>query len=668
MRDRQKKRVTTFNRFYVALMFATILIIGGLAVYALAVTQQFGNLVARADERTNDAHGRMSAALDREQVELLSPTGAPAPLRLRRFLRADQVFAEALVEFERDATTADVPLVLIARAQHDEYVAHARTVVAAIGRGDRLGAELIEVRDVRPRLEAIRRILDAISAESLASRLREAVKDRNNIVVLEWLIVAATAVGLILMSGFAMLLRRYQLAAIVATDAQFAGLEEAALVDGLTHLGNHRAFSDDFAREIARAKRKRHPLSLVLIDVDDFKAFNDRRGHSHGDEILALVGKHLRTLRQEDRSYRVGGDEFALLLFETSPAAVRTVLTRLQQAAHGTLAGATLSIGYVNLTPEQLDLEPYELADTALYEAKRRGRNNIVCFEDVADTVHVFSPRKAELVRRVINEGLLSIAFQPIWDIASAVPLAFEALARPDTELGLAGPQEAFDIAERIRQVYELDKVCIGKALEAASNLPPGSIIFLNVAPASLAHPSFDPNAFVASIKAAGIQPDHVVIELTERYIDNPAIIIQRAQTLRSLGVRMALDDTGSGHAGLEILSKLSVDFVKIDRSLLVKAIDDRTARGVLAGIIAIARETGSYLIAEGIESEALLDFACDAHVARDVAFPGIRGVQGYLLGRPEVGRMNLRALERHHEYLETRSTVDAVASGPKAA
>jgi EAL domain-containing protein (putative c-di-GMP-specific phosphodiesterase class I) len=131
----------------------------------------------------------------------------------------------------------------------------------------------------------------------------------------------------------------------------------------------------------------------------------------------------------------------------------------------------------------------------------------------------------------------------------------------------------------------------------------------------------------------------------------------------------MALDDTGSGHAGLEILSKLSVDFVKIDRLLLVKAIDDRTARGVLAGIIAIARETGSYLIAEGIENGAMLDFACDAHGAREVAFPGIRGVQGYLLGRPEVGQVNLRSLEQHHEYLEThRRHGIAVASGPKAA
>jgi diguanylate cyclase (GGDEF)-like protein len=665
--DRHGLRVAAFNRFYVVLMFATIFAIGGLGVYARIVSQQSGDLVAQADDRANNAH-RMALALDRAQVELISQPRERGAARLRRFLKADRLFLGALAEFERDAVTEHVPLVRILRPQHDAYVRHARTVALAIGRGDRQRAWLIEARYVRPRFETIRRVLDEISAGSFAASVRATENDNHTDVALEWLIVAATAIGIILMSGFALLLRRYQRVALDATRAQVVALEQAALTDNLTRLGNHRAFSDDFAREIARAKRNHRPLALALIDIDDFKAVNDTRGHSHGDEVLTLVGEHLRMLRQEDRSYRVGGDEFAVLLVETSPAAARTVLTRLKQDAQLKLLGATLSVGYVNLTPEQLEGEPYELADTALYEAKRRGRNNIVCFDDISDDVDVFSPRKAELVRKLIKGGLLSIAFQPIWDIESAFPLAFEALARPDPELGLDGPQEAFDIAERIRQVYELDKVCIGKALEAASNLPSGSIIFLNVAPASLAHPGFDPNAFVASVQAAGIRPEHVVIELTERYIDNPAIIIQRAQTLRSLGVRMALDDTGSGHAGLEILSKLSVDFVKIDRLLLVKAIDDRTARGVLAGIIAIARETGSYLIAEGIENEELLDFACDAHVARDVAFPGIRGVQGYLLGRPEIGRMNLRSLERHHQYLETRSHGDAVASGPKAA
>ena len=480
VRDPQNALAAAFNRCYVVLMFATIFAIGGSGAYALTMSQQSGDLVSRADGRANEAH-QMASALDREQVELLSPTGESGSARLRRFLKANFFFEVALAEFELNAGTDDVPRVLTLRPQHDGYVRAARTVVTASARGDRHGAELIEARDVRPRLEAIRRIFDAISTEALADSVRATVQDRRNDAAAKWLVAATTAVGLILMSGFAMLLRRYQRAAVKAADAQLAGLKQAALSDNLTQLGNHRAFSDDFVREIARAKRNGHPLALALIDVDHFKAVNDLRGHSHGDDVLALVGAHLGKLRQEDRAYRVGGDEFALLLVETNPEAARTVLTRLKQETQEALSGATLSIGYVNLTPEQLDHEPYELADSALYEAKHRGRNNIVCFDDITEAVDVFSPRKAELVRKLINERLLSIAFQPIWDIESAFPLAFEALARPDPELGLSGPQEAFDIAERIRQVYELDRVCIGKALEAASNLPAGSTIFVNV-------------------------------------------------------------------------------------------------------------------------------------------------------------------------------------------
>jgi diguanylate cyclase (GGDEF)-like protein len=666
--ERLGARAAAFNRFYIVLMFATILGIGGIGMYARVVSQQNGETVARADDRANGAHA-MAATLNREQTVVHSPTREVAAPRLRRLGQADRAFGRAFAEFAADGRAEDAAYVRELRTQHDRYATHTRAAATAFAGGDLRRAELIEARDVRPSLDAMRRTFDAISTDSIAMSVRATENDRRGDIALEWMIGAATAIGVILMIGFALLLRRYQRAAVKAAGAQLAALEQAALTDNLTQLGNHRAFSDDFAREIARAKRNGHPLALALIDVDDFKAVNDLHGHSHGDEVLTRVGEHLRALRQEDRSYRVGGDEFALLLVETSSSAAQAVLMRLKQAAQDNLMGATLSIGYVNLTSGQLEQEPYELADSALYEAKRRGRNNIVCFDDITDDVNVFSPRKAELVRRVIAEGLLSIAFQPIWDIESASPLAFEALARPAPELGLSGPQEAFDIAERIRQVYELDSVCIAKTLAAASNLPGGSTIFINVSPGSLSHPDFDPNAFVAAVRAAGIEPDRVVIELTERRIENVAIIIQRARALRSLGVRMALDDTGSGHAGLEILSKLSVDFVKIDRSLLVQAVDDRTARGVLAGIIAIARETGSYLIAEGIENVALLDFACDAHDARNLTFLGIRGVQGYLLGRPELGQVNVHALERHHDYLKTRRRLGHPQEiGPKAA
>ncbi|MEA2786347.1 MAG: hypothetical protein QOF71_2451 [Candidatus Eremiobacteraeota bacterium] len=656
-------RATAFNRFYVALMFLVIASIGGCGVFALVQSQQSADVAAAGDDRTSELR-RMTSALDNQQVELRSETPARDNGRMERFLAAGRRFRAAMTELESDTKTSEIPVVRTIRPLHDTYVRYGIAEVTEISRGHERAARLMEKQHAWPSLAAIRHALDTAAAQSYVANERgdALVREGNHWLIA--LIAAVTLVGLLLMSFIAAVMEQYKRRAATAAEEKVAGLEQAALSDNLTGLGNHRAFSEDFAREIARAKRNRHPLVLALFDIDDFKAVNDSRGHAHGDDVLAGAGRLLRSLREEDRAYRVGGDEFALLLVETDPAAAAIALGRLRKDASEKLCGATLSVGYVNLTAEQLDLEPYELADTALYEAKRRGRDAIVCFDEIADSVDVFSPRKAEIVRRLIAEGLLSVAFQPIWDIDSTRPLAFEALARPAPELDLSGPQEAFDIAERIRQVYELDTVCIRKALESVPNLPPDSTIFLNVSPATLAHARFDPNDFVAQARAAGVDPKNLVIELTERRIEDQVSIIQRAQTLRALGVRMALDDTGSGHAGLEILSKLRLDFVKIDRSLLVKAIHDAGARGVLAGIIAIARETGSYLIAEGIESRELLDFACRAHDPGRATIAGIRGVQGYLLGRPELGQVNGRALEQHHAYLVTRLEGGA----PKAA
>lgn len=156
----------------------------------------------------------------------------------------------------------------------------------------------------------------------------------------------------------------------------------AALTDNLTQLGNHRAFSEDLERETARARRHSRQLTLALIDVDDFKSINDKGGHKQGDRVLLLLGQLLRTLRREDRAYRVGGDEFAVLLSETDAIAARAVLERLRKRAQDSLLGATVSIGFVSLDTD-LDQKPFELADAALYEAKRRGRNIVISSEQV---------------------------------------------------------------------------------------------------------------------------------------------------------------------------------------------------------------------------------------------------------------------------------------------
>ncbi|HEV3087616.1 MAG TPA: bifunctional diguanylate cyclase/phosphodiesterase [Candidatus Elarobacter sp.] len=647
-------RADVFNRLYVVVMFAVIVAIGSFGIFALARSQQSGSIVSNSFEHAADT-SEMGTALDREYAELLLQVRLQRATPSAAFVQATRTFEAVEGEVTADGWAAREPVIETLMPRHAAFVADSRSISDALAAGDPTWAQNVATEMVRPNVSAIQRGLDILSAVSFKAGVAEEAKAQRFSRLLQQLIAAVTVIGLALMAGFAVLLRRYKRWADAASAATLAALEQAALTDNLTKLGNNRSFYDDFEREIARAKRHDHSLVLALIDVDDFKAVNDKGGHSHGDAVLARVGDRLRRMRQEDRGYRIGGDEFALLLVETNPDAAVIALGRLQAEIRDSGLGATVSIGYVNLAGEQLDAESYELADTALYEAKRCGRNQTVCFENISGTVNVFSPRKADVVRKMIAQELVSTAFQPIWDVQSTLPLGFEALARPSAELGLAGPQEAFDVAQRLRQLPELDELCTRKALEAAVNLPQGSVIFINYSPASLAHAEFDPRAFVDTVRAAGLLPEQIVIELTERRIDDPSMVAKRAAALRALGIRIALDDTGSGHAGLEILSKVRFDFVKIDRLLVVEAMKNQEARGVLAGIIAIARETRSYLIAEGIETTEMLDFVRDAHTPKGADFGTVRGIQGYLLGRPELGRIDHELLDPHHAFLAAR-------------
>lgn len=219
------------------------------------------------------------------------------------------------------------------------------------------------------------------------------------------LIVCSTFVGIVLVSGLPVLLGTHRRAVARSAAENFAVFERASLTDNLTRIGNRRAFDEDFAREISRAKRNHYPLALALIDVDNFKLINRRRGRSAGDDVLMLLANRLGLLRQEDRAYRVGSDEFAVLLVDTEPQASRIALVRLRKEAQKGLLGATVSIGYANLAADLLDVESYELAIMALCEAKRRGPGSIVCFEHVVGEMIISAPARVRAREAVSRTG-----------------------------------------------------------------------------------------------------------------------------------------------------------------------------------------------------------------------------------------------------------------------
>jgi len=446
--------------------------------------------------------------------------------------------------------------------------------------------------------------------------------------------ITLSILGLVCLLGF-LFANHARQRLIRGHEAELQRMEEAVLVDSLTKIGNHRAFKEDLLREMSFAARHQVPLTLALLDIDEFKLVNDQNGHLHGDRVLRDLAGVLRGGRPEDRAYRIGGDEFALLLPHTSAADSRVVLERIRVTASKLLHGSTVSIGYTTVDDRGLTAEAFQnQADAALYLTKRGGRNGVSQFSASNEGTWMLSTERVQNLRRLLASDTLPIAFQPIWDLERAEIRAYEALLRPPASSGFRGPQDAFDLAERIGCAHELDRASWTAALRRAGELPAPALLFLNISPQTLDR-DFDVDEFAASVAAFGLLPERVVVEITERSIAHIDNVVAVARSLQGAGFGLALDDAGAGHAGLEIMSRQHFDYVKIDREIVVKAMSDRNASGVVAAIVAFAHVTGAYVIAEGVEDIAMLDFVDRAANARTPAGRGIRGAQGYLLHRP---------------------------------
>jgi diguanylate cyclase (GGDEF)-like protein len=403
--------------------------------------------------------------------------------------------------------------------------------------------------------------------------------------------------------------------------------------DGLTDLPNQRAFREDLEGELQSAQRHGDRLSVAAIDLDDFKLLNDRYGHAHGDAVLRRAATVLRDLRTGDRAYRVGGDEFVVLLARTGADGARTAAARLSAALRD--AGVAASIGLSELRPGHEADTLLAEADAALYEGKRHGGAGIVHFDDIRDRVAVTRHDEVRALHRLLEEGALTTAFQPIWNLGAGTLLGVEALSRPEPGCGLSNPAQAFDVAEQVGRVRELDALCVRSALRSAGELPPEALLFINVAPQTLDLDE-DDAWMLRAVHEAGLEPGRVVIEVTERFGGRTAAVLARLRRLREQGFKLALDDVGTGNSGLEMLREVGADFVKLDRSIVAGAPEESNARAVLLAMATFARQTGAYVIAEGIEDDALLEFVrtIDDALPREAATM-IQGAQGYGLGRP---------------------------------
>jgi diguanylate cyclase (GGDEF)-like protein len=469
-----------------------------------------------------------------------------------------------------------------------------------------------------------------VAAERRQSASRDFAAFESHLVTRSFALLAVFATGLPLVICL-FLITRYLERRDMERRAELERMHQAAYTDSLTGLPNHRAFHEALVEAVARSAADQTPLSVALIDIDDFKEINDGGGHAAGDSVLVKFARLAATVARSAKCYRVGGDEFALILPAANRAFAQATLGSLMTAARERIA-PTISIGFATCTTPDCGAEALrDQADAALYEAKQRGKDQVQFYDENLEARLSATSEKMIALRRLLHEGEVTMVFQPIIELPGGRTYAYEALLRLKGEFGIAGPEEAFEIAVRMGLSRDLDSLCIARALEESRGLPAETRLFLNLHPSTLFHAGFSADDLLALVTRAGIAPERVVFEVTEQTAAPLKAITPHIRRLREHGFGVALDDVGSGNAGLQILRATTFDYIKLDRSVVHDACHD-TGRGVLEAVAAFARTTGAFLIAEGIESAEIAESLRSAGPGSDYL---VSGVQGFLFGRP---------------------------------
>ncbi len=388
-------------------------------------------------------------------------------------------------------------------------------------------------------------------------------------------------------------------------------LSHQANHDPLTGLANRTLFRDRVATALARTNTL---SAVVFVDLDDFKTVNDSLGHAAGDRLLTVVAERISAaVRTQDITARLGGDEFALLLegvedvneaVEIAQRVLSALRAPVQLASTDVLVQASIGVA---LSDDVKDVtEILRNADVAMYSAKGEGKGRVDIFEG---GMHLQAVARLELkrdLRRAIDRGELSLAYQPVVDLTSGRIHGFEALARwRHPTRGMVAPDRFIPIAEEDGFVVALGKWVLAEACgEAAQWNRTGEDIrvSVNISPRQLRHP--DLVADVQEVlRRTGFDPTLLILEVTETVLmEDVELSLRRLSELKRLGVRIAIDDFGTGYSSLSYLQQMPVDLVKIDRSFIEQM-------GPLVGaILSIAESLKLTTVAEGIETGDQLD------------------------------------------------------------
>jgi diguanylate cyclase (GGDEF)-like protein len=422
-------------------------------------------------------------------------------------------------------------------------------------------------------------------------------------------------------------------------EKELAAARSATLSDPLTGILNRAGLDLRLRSELQKPGAESAGLFLAVLDIDDFKQVNELYGQPAGDRFLRAFARRSSAPASVICAARIRGDRFALL-FRTNPASPKVVAVGmssvLARMCKPVSIGAarlrlTASAGVCAFGPDAHDSDDLlRNAETALHEAKRRGKDNVHIFD--ADLAARARRRKVLLrdLKLAIAEGLLHPVYQPILSTREPDAAGVEVLTRwYHHEYGSIPPDEFIPIAAECGLMSALDLAMMAAACtELYPLMAAGALKFaaFNLTPLELSHPPHV-EAFLEILKAAGIPATQVWVEVTENeMIRNFEDARLAVQTLKAAGITIVLDDYGTGFSNLRTLLDLPIDVIKIDKSLIADVALEERAMQVVLSVVHLARVLGAQLVAEGIETSA------QAAVTQAL---GCQFAQGYLFSKP---------------------------------
>jgi diguanylate cyclase (GGDEF)-like protein/PAS domain S-box-containing protein len=416
-----------------------------------------------------------------------------------------------------------------------------------------------------------------------------------------------------------------------------AQLSEMAHLDPLTGLLNRRGLEHVLASEVGRARRLGNEPFALLADCDDFKRINDAMGHAVGDTVLREVAERLReSLRPTDQIARVGGDEFLVLLPDTSQATGMRVAERMRLAVSSTPVlhnphpvTVTISVGAVSVPHETMSIEEIlSRAHSPLKKSKTDGKDTLSTDELPAVTPELLAERAfasfLDFEGAVSSEhGLgLYVLGQPIRSVADQSVVGVELLSRAKLP-GFEAPENLFRLAMQHGVLTTLDLACLKRCIASIEQMPSDLEYHVNLFPSTILNTPAERLLELFD----GIDLSRVCLEVSEQQlIGDPTALREPLVQLTDAGLNLAMDDIGFGRSSLETLIVLEPDLAKIDRRVVTGASHDAGRRRSLTRLLRLLDSLDVKVVAEGVESVEDLDLLGDL---------GVAAGQGYYLGRP---------------------------------